>query len=130
MTEERTRMTQREFKEERKATRRALIEAGLRIQSALTRLDSLYAGALAEEPPTFTLDGFLADERQRVKVNPFGTGRCSYCLRYTSDLTADHIVPFSKGGSDAPDNLVPACQSCNSRKHDTSLLGFITRAVS
>lgn len=29
-------------------------------------------------------------------------------------LTVDHIKPTSAGGTDDPDNLVPACHACNS----------------
>lgn len=31
-------------------------------------------------------------------------------------LTADHLVPQIHGGSDEPENLRAACQSCNSRR--------------
>ncbi|WKK26556.1 HNH endonuclease [Streptomyces olivoreticuli] len=35
-----------------------------------------------------------------------------------SDLTADHVVPKSRGGTDTPGNLAVLCRSCNSRKHN------------
>jgi hypothetical protein len=41
---------------------------------------------------------------------------CIYCSA-TEDLTLDHVIPYSKGGSDEPDNLATCCRSCNSRKH-------------
>ena len=40
---------------------------------------------------------------------------CTYCGS-TEDLTIDHIVPLSKGGSHRPENLCVACRSCNSSK--------------
>ena len=43
--------------------------------------------------------------------------RCVYCSRKMKKLTQDHIMPLSKGGSHTFSNIVPACRSCNSRKH-------------
>jgi 5-methylcytosine-specific restriction endonuclease McrA len=41
--------------------------------------------------------------------------QCAYCgTRH--DLTIDHIVPRSQGGKDSWENLVTACQDCNTRK--------------
>lgn len=40
---------------------------------------------------------------------------CAYCDS-TGDLTLDHFIPISKGGSDCIGNLVPACRRCNSSK--------------
>lgn len=35
--------------------------------------------------------------------------------------TLDHVVPLSRGGRDAPDNLALACQECNVLKKDRLL---------
>lgn len=42
-------------------------------------------------------------------------GLCVRCFK-KSKLTADHIVPLSRGGSDSIENIQPLCQSCNSYK--------------
>lgn len=41
--------------------------------------------------------------------------RCVYCGTRDT-LTIDHVIPKSMGGRDAWDNLVTACQKCNSKK--------------
>ena len=41
---------------------------------------------------------------------------CAYCGR-TGKMTMDHVVPISRGGGTTADNVVPACQSCNSSKN-------------
>ena len=46
---------------------------------------------------------------------------CQYCGRQAGDLTIDHVVPKSKGGTHAWDNLVSACKPCNHRKGGKSL---------
>ncbi|NJK99452.1 MAG: HNH endonuclease [Spirulinaceae cyanobacterium SM2_1_0] len=42
---------------------------------------------------------------------------CQYCGS-KSHLTLDHVVPRSKGGQHTWDNVVTACEACNSRKGD------------
>ena len=42
---------------------------------------------------------------------------CQYCGN-TKKLTLDHVIPRSKGGKHSWDNVVIACESCNSRKSD------------
>lgn len=44
--------------------------------------------------------------------------RCIYCGRQMQRLTKDHVIPLSKSGSHTVSNIVPACQSCNSTKHN------------
>lgn len=47
---------------------------------------------------------------------------CQYCgrtasqLRTRESLTRDHVVPLSRGGTNAWTNVVTACSSCNTRK--------------
>lgn len=43
--------------------------------------------------------------------------KCVYC-GYFADLTIDHIVPVSRGGTNSVSNLATACRSCNSSKND------------
>lgn len=42
---------------------------------------------------------------------------CIYCGK-TEDLTIDHDIPQSRGGSDEIDNLLTACRACNASKRD------------
>ena len=43
---------------------------------------------------------------------------CQYCGKVfnPSDLTLDHVIPKSRGGSSNWDNLVACCKRCNNRK--------------
>lgn len=43
--------------------------------------------------------------------------RCVYCGKKSQLLSRDHLTPVSRGGQDTVDNIVPACISCNARKH-------------
>jgi 5-methylcytosine-specific restriction endonuclease McrA len=46
--------------------------------------------------------------------------KCQYCGS-TKNLTIDHVIPRSRGGEDTWENLVVACNSCNTRKSDKLL---------
>ncbi len=46
--------------------------------------------------------------------------RC-LCCGQQKPLTADHVVPLSKGGANTIDNIQPLCKPCNSRKGDKTI---------
>ena len=45
--------------------------------------------------------------------------RCQYCSRAAENI--DHVVPRSRGGEHAWENVVASCRSCNARKEDRTL---------
>lgn len=69
-----------------------------------------------------TIIPFTADQWQRT-LEEFNY-RCAYCSG-SGPLVQDHVVPIVKGGLHSIDNVVPACQPCNNKKYDKSLLEFI-----
>lgn len=51
---------------------------------------------------------------------------CAYCNDRPIFLTIDHVTPRSQGGTNHPNNLLPACKSCNESKGSRSLLTWYT----
>lgn len=43
---------------------------------------------------------------------------CQYCGTQRTGLTVDHVIPRSRGGASAWENIVAACGPCNRRKGD------------
>jgi len=50
-------------------------------------------------------------------------GTCAYCDAPAEHL--DHVVALSRGGADAPHNLLPACAPCNLSKGAKSLAEWV-----
>lgn len=56
---------------------------------------------------------------------------CAYCGSALqdaapADVTLDHLLPRSAGGSNDATNLVTACRSCNSSRQDKPWLDYAT----
>ena len=49
--------------------------------------------------------------------------KCAYCGN-GNNITLDHVVPISRGGTNRRSNIVPACSSCNSGKRDRNVFAW------
>ena len=72
-------------------------------------------------PSVVRLHIYISPDKRSVVLNRRNIIRrdrfcCQYCGSTSSALTADHIIPRSKGGEDSWENLVTACTLCNNRK--------------
>lgn len=76
-----------------------------------------YRAKKAAAPGRHTVSQWLA----RVQYHGW---KCRYCrkLLTVTTLTLDHGIPLSRGDSEWPSNLVPACRSCNSRKNKKTFM--------
>lgn len=53
-------------------------------------------------------------------------GGCAYCGIEDAEMQRDHFVPFSRGGDDTAENIVPACMACNKKKGDKDPIKWVT----
>ena len=67
------------------------------IKSTFTRAEWAYCKAY------FSEDGIL---------------HCAYCGKPIKNATQDHVIPFSAGGENTANNILPSCMVCNSSKGD------------
>ena len=61
--------------------------------------------------------------RTRFEIFKRDGFRCGYCRRSVSEspLHVDHIKPVVDGGTNEPENLITACEDCNSGKSSIPL---------
>jgi 5-methylcytosine-specific restriction endonuclease McrA len=108
----------------RKATNDAWRAANIdRWREKQRRIASRRRAKIAGVPSTVT----RADVRDLIVSSD---GICSYCLRSGVRLTVDHVTAIASGGWDVPENLVAACQECNSRKGDRGVFYMLNRCES
>ena len=69
--------------------------------------------------------GTLAGYEVREYVFTKWGRKCVYCDKEDIPLNLDHVHPRSRGGSNRPSNLLPACISCNRRKGNCGVREFL-----
>lgn len=65
-------------------------------------------------------------QRVRKEVLDRDYWTCHYCGQEAT--TVDHVIPISKGGTDEAQNMVAACNPCNSGKRDRMTPRFFESA--
>ena len=71
----------------------------------------------------------VADMTKKHSILNKTAGHCAYCgcTLNVNNMTRDHVVAKSRGGTSELDNLLPACRACNLLKGDDSLNSFRLR---
>lgn len=82
----------------------------------VTRKSGAYAYVLDGDERHLSIRAF--DKRTQRAAYERQDGRCAVCglVFDLSDMHADHITPWSKGGHATPDNCQMLCRDCNLRK--------------
>ena len=68
--------------------------------------------------------GTFSTEQWLARLDYYG-GKCIYCGT-TDNIQIEHRIPLSRGGTNWPSNLVPACGSCNSKKNTKTEKEYLT----
>ncbi len=81
---------------------------------------------MRKKPKKIILEEFIKKEKAKAKKlkntrwwkRQLERGICYYCKRKTNpkELTMDHKIPLSRGGTSDKINIVPACKECNNKK--------------
>jgi len=69
---------------------------------------------------SMNIHNFFDDERLKMIL----PRACCYCGS-KENLSVDHIIPKSKGGTDFGENLIWSCKSCNSSKGSADMLEWL-----
>jgi len=67
----------------------------------------------------------LANPGRRVPIALIRQAACLACshpLPLSRSARGDHLIPLSQGGTEGPENYLPLCPKCNSRKGQQDLL--------
>jgi len=58
------------------------------------------------------------NKEQWAKSKEYFENKCAYCGKPVELLVQDHFIALTKGGEYTHNNIIPACQNCNSSKYN------------
>jgi uncharacterized protein with ParB-like and HNH nuclease domain len=92
--------------------------ASLMIDDDVTKKSGIYMYVLTRNAKYLSLRSFT--ENQKRQAFEKQNGICPKCGKqfHISEMEADHITPWSKGGKTIPENCQMLCRDCNRRKSD------------
>lgn len=99
------------------------------IVGAATQLPFTDGDGPRPDAPSQRTSSWSISKAKRFAIYARDGHACVYCGSGEM-LSLDHVVPRSKGGCDSPENLVSACQPCNSSKRDRDLTEWKGRPCS
>ncbi len=99
---------------------------GSRYDAMMARL--MRKKLILKDRAPFTKDHFRAHLLAAMNGQEDGFVRCHYCLSFfgIQDISVDHEVPLSRGGSVGLDNIGYPCARCNKRKGAMNPREFLT----
>lgn len=91
-----------------------LVSPGPRCYACQRRWDAQYDANRPERHKLYRTWAWRQLAREVTK----GATRCTWCLRPTTKLVADHVIPLEQRPDLALDraNVVPACTGCNTKR--------------
>lgn len=109
-----SRVAQKRYAESKKGRKKRVEVRGRYKRSPKGLASAARSGAKRRANLALVDRTLTSEEWAEIKANH--KHRCYYCNRKMKRLTMDHVIPLNKGGKHIKENIVPACQSCNSRK--------------
>lgn len=111
------------WRENNKEKRRAIVQRWQERNPDAKRIrENIRRGRKNRAAGSFTPEQWIA------RLRYFGE-RCYYCGSQ-GKMTMDHRIPISRGGSNWPSNLVPACLSCNCKKSSKTEFEYLALIAS
>jgi 5-methylcytosine-specific restriction endonuclease McrA len=110
---EKVRESQRKYRESHPEIYREATKKYYQANPEVKRAGERKRKAKKHDNPAFDIS---TKELKKLYARP-----CSYCGSF-EEITLDHVVPISKGGTHGVSNLVPACGPCNSSKGQKLLI--------